>query len=110
MGSKTFEASQTFWEEEMSGKILDFLREEIYLELPFLSMALAVRNPKADTRLQTLGTDGEILFFSPAQLLRVFPEKFPVSGQIVSPHSATLYIFSSVDWGTAAEGAVGTRL
>lgn len=74
MGLKTFEASQTFWEEEMAGKILTFLREEIYVELPFLGIAFSVLEPKADTRLQTLATDGETLFFSPAQLLRVFPE------------------------------------
>lgn len=74
MCSKTFESSQTFWEEEMSGKILAFLREEIYLELPFLSIALSVLEPKADARLQTFATEGEHLYFSPEQILRVFPK------------------------------------
>ena len=74
MRSKIFEASQTFWEEEMSGKILAFLREEIYLELPFLNIALSVLAPKTDDRLQTFATEGEHLFFSPEQVLRVFPK------------------------------------
>ncbi len=74
MRSKIFEASQTFWEEEMSGKILAFLREEIYLELPFLSIALSVLAPKADERLQTFATEGEHLYYSPEQILRVFPK------------------------------------
>lgn len=74
MRSKTFEASQTFWEEEMSGKILAFLREEIYLELPFLNIALSALVPKAEERLQSFATEGEHLYFSPGQILRVFPK------------------------------------
>ena len=91
MVSKTFEASQTFWEEEMAGKILNFLREEIYLELPFLGIALSVLKPKADTRLQTLATDGETLFFSPAQLLRVFPENSSIWTDCISTQCCTVY-------------------
>lgn len=74
MRSRIFEASQTFWEEEMSKKILVFLREEIYFDLPFLGIALSALPPKADTRLHTFATDGEKLLFSPEQILRVFPE------------------------------------
>lgn len=74
MRSRIFEASETFWEEEMSKKILTFLREEIYFDLPFLGIALSALHPKADTRLHTFATDGENLLFSPEQILRVFPK------------------------------------
>lgn len=74
MRSKIFEASETFWEQEMSEKILAFVREEIYLELPFLGIALSALEPKADVRLQAFATEGEHLFFSPEQILRVFPK------------------------------------
>lgn len=74
MRSKIFEASQTFWEEEMAEKILVFVQEEICQELPFMRIALRELQPKADERLKISATDGEYYFFSTEQILRVFPE------------------------------------
>lgn len=64
--------TQTEWEEEMSYKILRFVRDEIYMELRFLGVALSVLVPKPDKRITTLATDGLTLSFSAQQLLRVF--------------------------------------
>lgn len=64
--------TQGEWEEEMSGKILSFLQNELYLDLRFLKPALSALIPKADSRLHTFGTDGCVLYYSAEQLIRVF--------------------------------------
>jgi predicted metal-dependent peptidase len=64
--------TQSEWEEEMSHKILSFLRDEIYMELRFLDIALSALEPKADNNLKTFATDGTYLYYSTEQLLRVF--------------------------------------
>lgn len=64
--------TQGEWEEEMSGKILSFLQNELYLDLRFLKPALSALAPKADSRLHTFGTDGCVLYYSAEQLIRVF--------------------------------------
>lgn len=64
--------TQTEWEEQMSEKILDFVRNEIYLDLRFLDVALSALQPKADNNIRTFATDGTFLFYSSEQVLRVF--------------------------------------
>lgn len=64
--------TQTEWEEEMSLKILSFIRNEIYMDLRFLDIALSALTPKADSALKAFATDGTYLYFSTEQLLRVF--------------------------------------
>ena len=64
--------TQTEWETEMSEKILEHTRNEIYLELRFLEIALSQLVPKADGTVQTFATDGASLCFSSEQVLRVF--------------------------------------
>lgn len=64
--------TQTEWEEEMSVKILDFVRNELYLELRFLDVALSALTPKAQSALSTMATDGRYLYYSTEQILRVF--------------------------------------
>ncbi len=64
--------TQTEWETEMSEKILEHTRNEIYLELRFLEIALLQLVPKADGTVQTFATDGAYLCFSSEQVLRVF--------------------------------------
>ncbi len=64
--------TQTEWEVEMSEEILDYTRNEIYLELRFLDIALSGLKPKADASVQTFATDGTWLCFSTEQVLRVF--------------------------------------
>lgn len=64
--------TQEEWEIEMSIKILDYVRNELYLDLRYLNIALSALQPKADVRLKTCATDGTYLYFSPEQILRVF--------------------------------------
>ncbi len=64
--------TQTEWEIEMSEKILDEIRNEIYLDLRFLDIAHSELKPKADASIRTFATDGTALFFSPEQVLTVF--------------------------------------
>ena len=66
--------TQTEWEVGMSEKILDYTRNEIYLELRFLDIALAELKPKADASVHTFATDGTWLCFSTEQVLRVFKQ------------------------------------
>ncbi len=64
--------TQTEWEEEMSVKILDFVRNELYLELRFLDTALSALVPKAESTLPAMATDGRYLYYSTEQIMRVF--------------------------------------
>ena len=64
--------TQTEWEEEMSVKILDYVRNELYLDLRYLNAALSALERKADANLRTCATDGTYLYFSSEQILRVF--------------------------------------
>lgn len=64
--------TQTEWEEEMSVKILDFVRNELYLELRFLDVALSALVPKVESSLTAMATDGTYLYYSTEQILRVF--------------------------------------
>ncbi len=64
--------TQAEWEEEMSGKILGFTRNELYMELRFMDVALSGLVWKSDSSIGTLATDGEFLYYSFSQLSRVF--------------------------------------
>lgn len=64
--------TQTEWEEEMSEKIISLIRNEIYLDLRFLKIALAALRVKSDKKLRAFATDGVFLYYSPEMLIRVF--------------------------------------
>ncbi len=64
--------TQEEWEVQMSEKILAYVRNELYLELRFMDIALSALVPKADSSLHTFATDGTMLYFSAEQVLRVF--------------------------------------
>ena len=46
--------TQTEWEYEMSVKILDLIRSELYLDLRFLDIALSALIPREDAALWNL--------------------------------------------------------
>lgn len=69
--------TQTEWEAEMSVKILDFIRNEIYLDLRFLDIALSALTPKEEEGLSAFATDGTSLYFSSGQVIRVFRNNTP---------------------------------
>ncbi|MGN0482528.1 MAG: VWA-like domain-containing protein [Lachnospiraceae bacterium] len=64
--------TQEEWEEEKAKKILNLTRDEIYVELRFLDVALSALLPQADTRVQTFATDGEVLYFSALKAIECF--------------------------------------
>lgn len=64
--------TQSEWEDEMSIKILGFVRNELYLELRFMDMALSGLSWKSDNTIDTMAVDGEFLYYSTEQLFRVF--------------------------------------
>lgn len=66
--------TQEEWEVEMSGKILAYVRNEIYLELRFMDVALSALNPQPQNVIHTFATDGEYLYFSTEQVMRVFKQ------------------------------------
>ena len=66
--------TQEEWEVEMTLKVLDYIRHEIYLDLRFLNVALSALNPKSDRAVQTFATDGHYLYISTEQVLRVFKQ------------------------------------
>lgn len=64
--------TQEEWEAQMSVKVLEFVRGELYLDLRFLNVALSALTPSYDKTLTTCATDGTYLYFSSEQILRVF--------------------------------------
>lgn len=106
--------TQTEWEEEMSHRILRFVHDELYIELRFLGIALSALQPKEEKRITTLATDGQSMFFSTEQLLRLF-QKNPRYLNRVYLHSVLHCIFSHLwiggkrdrfVWGIACDIAV----
>lgn len=66
--------TQTEWEEGMAEKVLSYVRNELYLELRFMDIALSALAPKRDDAIRTFATDGGFLYFSAEQVLRVFKQ------------------------------------
>lgn len=64
--------TQTEWEEEMSKKILTFVRHELYLDLRFMEPALSAFAYRRADGLLTLASNGVCLFFSVEPTLRIF--------------------------------------
>lgn len=64
--------TQEEWENEMAEKILSYIRNDLYLELRFLNLAFAALPVRADKSIKAFATDGNYLYFSSEQVLRVF--------------------------------------
>lgn len=114
MGKSLRAQTQTEWEEEMSYKLLRFVRDELYMELRFMGIALSALSPKPDGRVSTFATDGTTLFFKAEQLLRVF-RKNPAYLDRLYLHTVLHCIFSHLWlagkrdpflWGIACDIAV----
>lgn len=69
--------TETEWEEEMSNKILQFIRHELYLELRYMEPALAALAYRRMDGLGTFATDGISLFYSAEPVLRIFKNNSP---------------------------------
>ncbi len=85
--------TQTEWEAQMSEKILAFVRDEVCLDLRFFQIAMQALVPKADENLTSFATEGTFLYFSSAQVMRVF-EKNPKFLDRAYLHSVMHCLFS----------------
>ena len=61
------------WQARMGGEVLAVVRG-LYLDFRFLDMALSALTPAPDERCRVLATDGQILFYQPARLLRLYQQ------------------------------------
>ncbi|MDE7434418.1 MAG: metallopeptidase [Lachnospiraceae bacterium] len=64
--------TQTEWEEDMTVRILEQVRQELYLDLRFFDTALSGLKPVCQEGLEAMATDGEWLHVTPAQVIRVY--------------------------------------
>lgn len=64
--------TQDEWEDDMSKQILGYVRNELYLEIRFMDVALSELIWTNDESIDTMATDGEYLFYSHNQLIRTF--------------------------------------
>lgn len=69
--------TQTEWEEEMSIKILHFIRNEIYLDLRFMEQALSALEYRRIDGLSAFATDGTYFYYSEEPVLRIFKSNAP---------------------------------
>ena len=58
----------------MGGEVLAVVRSELYLDFRFLDMALSALSPAPDERCRVLATDGQVLFYQPSHLLRLYQD------------------------------------
>lgn len=85
--------TQEEWEDEMTYKIYRFVHDELYLEFRYLDIALGALLPKTDKRVQTFATDGEWMYLSTKQMLRLF-QKNPAYLYRVYLHAVLHCLFS----------------
>lgn len=64
--------TETEWQEQMSEKIIDQLQCELYLDMPFMKIALSALSPKADEQLTSMATDGTYIYYNPQRLMDTF--------------------------------------
>lgn len=64
--------TQTEWENEMCLKILELVKNELYIDFRYLDLALSALTLTPNETLRSTATDGISLFFPPEQILRVF--------------------------------------
>ena len=80
--------TESEWQEEMSAKIVEFVRHELYMELRYLKLALSQLQLKSDPDLRAFATDGAYLYVAPEWLIGIFEK---------NSHGITLHFFTSVD-------------
>ena len=67
--------TQTEWENEVSLDIIDYIKSELYLDFPFFSIALGALTPMPQEEIATFATDGNMMYYSAQQLIRLFISK-----------------------------------
>lgn len=60
------------WQVRKSGEIFRLLQSELYMDFRYMDMALSALEFCPREGIDTIGTDGEHLFYAPEQIIRVF--------------------------------------
>ena len=71
---KTFHCKTTTEQEFTGKKILQNCRNQLYLDFPYLDGAFASLEYKADSSIDTIGTDGKLIYFNPVFLMKKYLE------------------------------------
>ena len=71
--------TESEWQEEMSAKIMEFVRHELYMELRYLKLALSQLQLKTDPNLRAFATDGAYLYVAPEWLIGIFEKNAVIS-------------------------------
>ena len=87
---KTFHCKITTEQELTGKKILQNCRNQLYLDFPYLDGAFTSLEYKADSSIDTIGTDGELIYFNPVFLMKKYLED-PAA---VRSNSSTFYVHS----------------
>lgn len=66
--------TQTEWECRMFGKVIEYLKDELCIDLPYMERALAALTPEGQENLSAFATEGIHLYFPPAHYLQLFEE------------------------------------
>ena len=86
--------TESEWQEEMSAKIMEFVRHELYMELRYLKLALSQLQLKTDPNLRAFATDGAYLYVAPEWLIGIFEKN---AQYLDRAYGASLHFFPSVD-------------
>ena len=89
---KTFHCKTTTEQELTGKKILQNCRNQLYLDFPYLDGAFTNLEYKADSSIDTIGTDGELIYFNPVFLMKKYTGRSGSSKKRISAHAASLSV------------------
>ena len=99
--------------EELAGVCMEILgnaRNELYLSMHFLDVALSSLYFAPDPSVQGLGTDGTTLFFQMESLAAMYKKEQDPGEPDLPPRSAPLSVLPSVEPEKAGQGVLGSGL
>ena len=85
------------WQEEMSQKIIDEIQCELYLDMPFMKLALSALSPKVNEQLYSMATDGTYIYYNPIRLIDIFKKNGMYLNRAYLHSVLLLSVFSPVD-------------
>lgn len=64
--------SQTEWEQGMAHKILEYVQSELFLDMPYMSIALNSLTFSPNDEIETMATNGKYLYYSEQKMIELF--------------------------------------
>lgn len=93
MSAKKHIQTQSEWEADRAKEILEFVQSELYLDLPYMGIALGAFVPQEKEILQTLATDGEGIYYNATRLIDTFQKNMKYLDRVYL-HSVLHCLFS----------------